>query len=72
MARARIIRQTPAALLENPLYFSALLRRRLEISNFFSQRAVHYRICAYNRHFISVPCDLGDLLAERKIKAHSS
>jgi hypothetical protein len=60
MARARIKREFPAALLENPLYFTLLLQRRLEISNFFSQRSVHYRICAYNQDLKSEGGNLGE------------
>jgi hypothetical protein len=60
MARARIQREFPTALMENPLYFTLLLQRRLEISNFFSQRSVHYRICAYNRDLRSEECNLGE------------
>ena len=60
MARARIKREFPTALLENPLYFTLLLQRKLEISNFFSQRSVHYRICAYNHNLKSEEGNLGE------------
>ena len=61
MARARIKREFPAALLENPPYFTLLLQRKLEISNFFSQRSVHYRICAYKHDLKSEEGNLGNL-----------
>ena len=53
MARARIYREFPTALLENPLSFSLLLHRRLETLNIFSQRSVQFRIRAFNQELMS-------------------
>ncbi len=60
MARAKIIRQFPTALVENPLNFSLLLQRRLEILNIFSRRSIQYRIHAYTKDFM---CEVDDLEA---------
>ncbi len=53
MARAKIQRAFLAVVMESPLYFSAPLLKRLGMPNFFSQRSLHYRICAYNQHLIN-------------------
>ncbi len=53
MARARNPREFLAVVMECPFYFNAPLLRRLGIPNFFSQRSLHYRICAYNQRLIS-------------------
>ena len=58
MARAKIKREFATALIENPLYSTLLLQRRLEISNFFTQRSVYYRISAYNHKLRSEECNL--------------
>ncbi len=53
MASAKSKREFLAVLMESPLYFIAPLLRRLEIPNFFSQRSIPYRICAYSQHLLS-------------------
>ncbi len=53
MARAKRQREFLAVLMESPPYFIAPLLRRLEIPNFFSQRSIPYRICAYSQHLLS-------------------
>ncbi len=58
MAKAKIQREFLAVVMESPLYFSAPLQKRLEIPNFFSQKSVHYGICAYNQHLISGKCNM--------------
>ena len=58
MARARNRREFQAVVMECPLYFSAPLLGRLGSLNFFSQRSVYYRICAYNQQVIGGGCYL--------------
>ncbi len=53
MASAKSQREFLAVLMESPIYFIAPLLRRLEVPNFFSQRSIHYRLCAYGQHLLS-------------------
>ncbi len=57
MGSAHIRREILAVLIENPLYFSIPLRKRLEFLKLFSQQSVPQCICASEELWIGGKSD---------------